>query len=218
MPWKCSSEETVVAEAIDLPTLLWRLRVREVDKMKGSRHLIKASALFAETWIIPDERTYTDLWGSESSRSFGPWSRERAAHINPPCDSPQLAAQRSTSSSLRLTFIKQHVVTPLRPPHHISVYTSSSGNCHLNHLMTTGWMGKCSGTLIPFSLQFMFILIHQIKPFVSKIYQNIMNRFGLKSCAQAALGSGGWFNSGYRITIITCWHFNQLVFRYLCEM
>lgn len=28
----------------------------EVDGMKGSRCLIKASTLFAETWIIPDER------------------------------------------------------------------------------------------------------------------------------------------------------------------
>lgn len=93
MWWKCSSEETVVAEAIDLPTPLWQLCVREVDSMKGSRDLIKASALFVETWIIPDERS--DLWGSkaESSRSLAPWSRQRAMDINPPrCAFQQLPA------------------------------------------------------------------------------------------------------------------------------
>lgn len=95
---KCSSEKTVVAEAIDLPSLLWRLCLREVDSMKGSRYLIKASALFVETWIILDERTYTDLWGQRHrfSRSLDSRSTERDIDINPPCVS-QFSAWKFTS-------------------------------------------------------------------------------------------------------------------------
>lgn len=53
MRWKCSSAETAVAEAIDLPSLLWKLCVREVSTMKGGRHLIKASTLYVENMNNP---------------------------------------------------------------------------------------------------------------------------------------------------------------------
>lgn len=105
---------------IDLPTLLWRRHMREVNSMKGSRHLIKASALFVETWIILVERT--DLGGSETESSGGldSWSRESAADINTPCVALQLAALK-----IHLLLTKVHIYQTacghfMRPPHGIS--------------------------------------------------------------------------------------------------
>lgn len=78
MQRKCSSEETVVATAIDPMSLLWQQCVREVHSMKGSRHLIKALRLVCRnmnnsrwedfyTWLVRSEGE-----GSKSLQS-GPW-------------------------------------------------------------------------------------------------------------------------------------------------
>ena len=115
--------------------------------------LIKASAPLVKTWIISDQRTYTDLWGSKTKgfRSLDSQSKEESRGHKSPLCFLLLAAQGSSlhrGSHLSNSMCRLHWDLLS-----ISVmYTSTdchSGICNLDDWMKTVYLGfKCSGTLM----------------------------------------------------------------------